>query len=122
MITNAKKLFMERARDVDSMHQFIRSRPLLDELFTFCVSDMNGKPEALSGHHDDRVMAWAIALTCAMQETYGIVVDERSDIPTELIARPMEGAKVYRGPSMESMADDIFDETLDRERDEWIAR
>jgi hypothetical protein len=69
MLANAKKNFLDRARDAGHMHMFIRSEPLIRELQTFCLNG-KGKAEATSGHYDDRVIAWAIAITVAIQEMH----------------------------------------------------
>jgi len=43
---------------------------LINELGTFAAND-NGKPEAINGANDDRVMAWCIAVEVARQEIHG---------------------------------------------------
>lgn len=76
MITEGKRLFKDRARFPEQMGAFLPSKALIDELRTFSVMGLSGKPQAQPGCHDDRVMAWLIALICTLQEEYGKVGDD----------------------------------------------
>jgi hypothetical protein len=80
LITNAKRLFLERARQGDRMGEFIRSAELVKELQSF-VMGKGGKPEAAGGCHDDRVIAWAITLVAIFHELYNTIAKEDGALP-----------------------------------------
>lgn len=108
IIANAKRLFRERSRYPETMGQFIQSKALLDELRTF-VLDSKGKPGAASGCHDDRVMAWMITLGCCLLENYGMLVDDSSDIPVNVLSQ-QEAPLIQQARSMEDITDELMSE------------
>lgn len=71
MLQLAKRLVEDLAHDRIRLPGIIKSRELVNELGTFAPDERTGKPQAINGAQDDRVMAWAIACIVASQETYG---------------------------------------------------
>jgi hypothetical protein len=70
MLALGKKLVEDLANDRLRAFGLLKSRELINELGTFAAND-NGKPEAINGANDDRVMAWCIAVEVARQEIHG---------------------------------------------------
>ncbi len=75
MLALAKRIVEELAQGRVSNSGIIKSRELLNEMATFLMPEDEVHPEAAPGCQDDRVMAWAIAITVAAQETYGSSLD-----------------------------------------------
>lgn len=71
MLQLAKRIVDDTARDRIMTKGVIKSRMLLDEMKTFVVDELDGTPAGDVGCQDDRVMAWAIALIVAYQESQG---------------------------------------------------
>jgi hypothetical protein len=63
LIANGRRMFSNRRGD----GSFIPDKMLIDEITKFVYAS-DGKPQAAKGCHDDRVMAWLIALTVCLQE------------------------------------------------------
>lgn len=74
--------------EVFSAHpQWFRDRELLGEMLTFCYNEEH-RPEALSGKHDDCVMAAAI--TYAVRHQQRSTVTERPEAPRERLIEKLE--------------------------------
>lgn len=106
MIAESKRLFKERARYPESMGAFIPSRALIDELRTFTVDNLAGRPAASNGCHDDRCMAWFITMICILQEEYGMLSD---DARTNTPGGPQETSK-SDNRKMEDIMSDVMDD------------
>lgn len=72
MLNFAKRIVQDIANGNYASGGVIKSWALLDEMKTFVDLEGTGFPEASGRHNDDRVMAWAIALEIAKQETEGM--------------------------------------------------
>lgn len=70
MLGLAKRIVEDISKGRVLSKGIIKSVMLLDEMKTFIMTD-EGRPEAANGCADDRVMAWAICVIVAAQETYG---------------------------------------------------
>lgn len=110
MVTEAKRIFKEQAKYPETMGMFLPSKALCDELRTFKVSGLSGKPQADSGCHDDRVMAWCITLICILQEEYGMVGGDGHGGPSG--QRPGNltpgSPQTSKGPDMKDVMDDVL--------------
>lgn len=71
MLSLAKRIVEDLAKGRVLNKGVLKSVALLQEMRTFVIDPETGKPEAQVGAQDDRVMAWAIALQVAAQETVG---------------------------------------------------
>ena len=108
MLALAKRIVEDVANGRVIAKGLVKSVALLNEMKTFTVDAETGRPEAQNGAQDDRVMAWAIALQVAAQETMGgnydilslygqktaggepTATEGRKIDPTEVIERLME--------------------------------
>ena len=70
MLALGKRLVEDLANERLRLPGIIKSRELVNEMSVFCDPG-TGKPEAIHGACDDRVMAWAIAVEVARQEIHG---------------------------------------------------
>jgi hypothetical protein len=71
MLAFGKRLVEDIANDRLRLHSILKSRELLNEMGTFAPDEATGKPMAIPGAQDDRVLAWCIAIYVAHQETHG---------------------------------------------------
>lgn len=74
MLGTARRIVEDLAHGRLQFPGIIKSRALLDEMSTFAPDDQ-GRAEAINGAFDDRVIAWAIAITVAAQEMHGSARD-----------------------------------------------
>ena len=70
MLSFAKQVVEDLANDRLRQPGILKSRELLTEMSNF-ADEGSGRPEAISGAHDDRVFAWSICVEVARQEMYG---------------------------------------------------
>lgn len=125
MISNTKRIFLERAKGGnDVMSRFIKSKFLIQELRTF-VTGPSGKPAAAKGKFDDRCMAFFITLIAIFHELYGTVAKEDGLLPTpaytsnnvdtlnprmdEVMADILDGGKGWARGGVLDDVDGLFD-------------
>jgi hypothetical protein len=102
MLQLAKRIVDDVARDKVLTRGVIKSRFLVDEMKTFVVDELDGTPAADIGCSDDRVMAWAIALIVAYQESQHTGRDFFSNIKAEETQKfPTFGFQDYNGGGLE---------------------
>ena len=82
MLSFAKQLVEDLANGRLRQPGILKSRELLNEMATF-ADEGSGKPEAIAGAFDDRVMAWSICVEVARQEMYGTDDDVNKLYKTE---------------------------------------
>jgi hypothetical protein len=75
MLALGKRVAEDLANDRLRMAGIIKSRELVNEMGTFSPDEGTGKPEAIPGANDDRVMSWCIAIEVARQEIHGTDMD-----------------------------------------------
>jgi hypothetical protein len=94
MLALAKRIIEDLAEGRVTNLGIVKSWALVQEMMTFVTDDETGRAEAMSNCNDDRVMAWAIAIMVASQETHG---SERDILSLYKTSTPDSNTKLLFG-------------------------
>jgi hypothetical protein len=111
MLGEMRKLFQDSLRQRVSIANAFKDRACLNEMRSFGINERTGKPEALGGAHDDRVIALAIANQVASDETYcsrDDLVHKYHDLNVARVIDPTQQRLITKVSNPQKVIDGIF--------------